>query len=228
MPRLIEARKAGHTLTEAHGGALRVVLHPDLKAAAPAVPQGWVAGVSQHDLVPHLLRGTVFTVSLRQGTRRLLTLPVEWALLWAAAADPPLHVWMLEYDDLSVDEERQIVRAALLRHTGVISKRAAVELSARCGFFGLSKRQFATLLSLSEASVQYYAPRARSGDADRSPTASTPGPPGARRGLEGRPHAHPGESPRGSPRVAPLWGRGRARWRRRRIATAPEWRRPES
>jgi hypothetical protein len=199
MPQLIDARKDGNTLTDAHGGALRIVLHPDLKAAAPSVPHGWVAGVSQHVLVPHLLRGTVFTVSLRKGTRRLLTLPVEWALLWAASAEPPLHVWMLEYDDLSVDEERQIVWAALLRHTGGISKRATVELSARCRFFGMSKRQFATLLSISESSVHYYVPRARSADADRVPTASNPLPPGARRGTVGRPHAHPGESPPEAP-----------------------------
>jgi hypothetical protein len=173
---------------------LRVVLHPDLKGAAPSVPQAWVDGVSQHELVPHLLRGTVFLVSLRKGTRRLLTLPVEWALLWAAPADPPLHVWMLEYDDLSLDEERQIVRAALLRHTGGMSKRATVELAARCRFFGMSKHTFATLLSMSEATVQYYVPWSRAADADRVPVASNPWPPGTPRGTEGHPHAQPGES----------------------------------
>jgi hypothetical protein len=206
MPRLIDARKDGHTLTEAHGGVLRIVLHPDLKGTAPSVPQAWVDGVSQHELVPHLLRGTVFLVSLRKGTRRLLTLPIEWALLWAAPADPPLHVWMLEYDDLSLDEERQIVRAALLRHTGGMSKRATVELAARCRFFGMSKRTFATLLSLSEASVQYYVPRSRAADADRVPEASNPWPPGAPRGTEGRPHAQPGESPPEEPTQAAAVG----------------------
>jgi hypothetical protein len=113
---------------------------------------------------------------------------------------------MLEYDDLSLDEERQIVRAALLRHTGGMSKRATVELAARCRFFGMSKRTFATLLSLSEASVQYYVPRSRAADADRVPEASNPWPPGAPRGTEGRPHAQPGESPPEEPTPAAAVG----------------------
>lgn len=185
-PRLVQAQKTKNKITDTQGNALRIALHPELRRAAPPVPEGWVANVSAHELASRLVSSAVFLVSLRKGTRRVLNLPAEWALLWAVPADQPVGVWLLEAEGLSIEEERQIVRATLLRQTYWMPKRAVVEFAARCGFFDMSKTKFAKVLSTCGSDVHYHLNPSRTvGAKGGVPEGSSPSPPQARRSTKG-------------------------------------------
>lgn len=89
-PRLIEAQKTKHTITDGQGHPLRISLHPALRPAALSVPGAWVDSVSKLEGGSDLVAHTIFSASLHWGTRRVLDHPLEWALLWAVPADQPL------------------------------------------------------------------------------------------------------------------------------------------
>lgn len=138
---------------------MRLSLHHELKRGVLPSAQEWVTRVTAHDSARRVLDSVVFQVSNRRGARRVLNQPVEWELLWSVSADEPVGFWILEHDDLSIEEEHQFVRATLLRETYCPSKRDLVELTTRYPFLAKSKRERAKVLGLSESALYYYLPK---------------------------------------------------------------------
>lgn len=151
VPRVIMAKRVGNTLTDVEGNTLRIKLHPELNRLAIARPRAefvkWLKDAAQAERFASLVASTVFIVSKRGGSRTLLTAPVEWWLLWSISRHDPLPVILLEYDDLTAAQERAHIHAGALRLLCYpLANRVRAQLGMHCGFFGLTKRGFATVI----------------------------------------------------------------------------------
>lgn len=162
VARVIVARKVAKTLTDLDGNPLVVKLHSDLKGLpiARSTPDfiKWLQDSAQAERFMGLIASTVFVVSKRGESRTSLTAPVEWHLLWKISRHDPLVVTLLEYESLSAAQERAYIQAAVLRLLCYpLPMRVQAQLGLHCGFFGLPKRAFATLImGGSEANLHYH------------------------------------------------------------------------